>query len=269
MPPIGCREGISPQKTVLRGHVPSEGEYWAARAGDSPFAEGEKLRPGQPLPRPVPAWFHPAVAEEEEIPFYHRVLFADEDLIVVDKPHFLPTTSNGRIVRNTVQTRLRLEFGEDEIVPIHRLDRLTAGLVVCSRRRATRGAYQQLFAQRRVRKHYRAELSAPLDVDELITLPMRKIPGQRRVTVDAAGTTTRTRIRAHGRMADLWPETGHTHQLRMLLNHLGAPIAGDDTYPTDRGLHLYDFSRPLKLWHTSLSFTDPLQGTQRRFSLPQ
>ena len=112
---------------------------------------------------------------EPPIPFHYEVLYADRDLIVVDKPHFLPTTSNGRIVRETVQTRLRVECGEDEIVPLHRLDRLTSGVVVCSRNPATRGAYQELFARRKVHKEYHALVSPPLErAAGVVDLGMRK-----------------------------------------------------------------------------------------------
>ena len=125
-----ARAGISPRKTVLRGRVPEEGEYFAARAGDSPFSPGTVLPLGAALPHPVPAWYHPAVPPERPIPFDYSVVHADSDLIVADKPHFLPTTTNGRLQHETLQTRLRVDFGEDDIVPLHRLDRLTAIMLI-------------------------------------------------------------------------------------------------------------------------------------------
>ena len=263
-----AREGISPRKTVLVGRVPADVAYWAASAGDSPFSPGERLPAGRLLERPVPAWYHPAVPPEPPIPFHYEVLYADRDLIVVDKPHFLPTTSNGRIVRETVQTRLRVECGEDEIVPLHRLDRLTSGVVVCSRNPATRGAYQELFARRKVHKEYHALVSPPLErAAGVVDLGMRKERGERQVRVDPAGTLTRTWLEGRGDEVVLRPETGHTHQLRVLLDYLGSPIVGDDTYPVDKGLALYDFSTPLALVATSLWLSDPFTGKQRRFSI--
>ncbi len=260
-----AREGISPRKKVLRGRVPTTGQYWAARAGDSPFTPGQLLAPGARLTGPTPAWYHPDIPPEPPIPFRHRVVFEDADLIVVDKPHFLPTTSNGRIIRETLQTRLRVEYGEEDIVPLHRLDRLTAGLVLCSRNPATRGAYQRLFQDRAVTKHYRAEVDEPFEFEGIVKLGMRRVPGVRQVAVDPAGTQTETRVRARGRHVDVWPQTGHTHQIRVVLNHLGHPIAGDDTYPQDRGLDLYDFSTPLQLAHIACEFIDPLTGARRAF----
>jgi len=265
--PIPARGGIYPQRVVLRGVVPADRQYWAGSAGDSPFAVGEKLVAGAVLHRPVPAWFHPDVPDESPIPFDYEVVHSDDDLIVVDKPPFLPSTSNGRIVRETVQTRLRVEFGEDEIVPLHRLDRLTSGVLICSRRSATRGRYQQLFQERQVRKTYHARVHGPVAVGEVV-LDLRKTPGRRAVEVvpDGQGVRTVTRLAAvEGDVVEIEPLTGHTHQIRAVLNHLGAPIVGDDTYPVDRGLSLYDFGEPLHLRATAVQINDPVTGLTRVF----
>lgn len=264
-----AREGISPRKVMLSGRVPESPAYVAGQAGDSPFSAGTLLPPGLLLERPVPAWFHPEVPAEPAIPFTHEVLHVDEDLVVVDKPHFLPSTTNGRIIRETVQTRLRMELGEDDLVALHRLDRLTAGVLVCSRRPATRGLYQRLFQDRAVTKTYLARVTGRPRVGwhpEVVRLGMRKERGRRQVHVDATATPTETTVRRVGEdVVELSPLTGHTHQLRVLLNHLGTPILGDDTYPVDRGLSLYDFSSPLHLLATEISFPDPRSGRMLTF----
>ena len=223
------------------------------------------LPPGAALPHPVPAWYHPAVPPERPIPFDYSVVHADRDLIVADKPHFLPTTTNGRLQRETLQTRLRVDFGEDDIVPLHRLDRLTAGLVICSRNPETRAAYQRIFLEGSAVKRYRGVVKQPLFVDREIALRMRKPRGSRQVLVAPEGTLTSTYVRAAGREVTMWPRTGHTHQLRVLLNHLGHPLLGDDTYPTPRKLDLYDFRTPLALLHEAISFIDPLSHSERQF----
>lgn len=254
---------------MLSGRVPAFPTYVAGEAGDSPFTVGERLVPGTVLEKPVPAWFHPVVPWEPAIPYSYEVLHEDADLIVVDKPHFLPSTTNGRLLRETVQTRLRVQFGEDDIVPLHRLDRLTAGVLICSRRRETRGAYQRLFQERAVHKTYLARVVGEPTVGhscEVVRLRMRKEAGRRQVLVDDRGTHTETAVRRVGDdVVGLSPRTGHTHQLRVVLNHLGTPILGDDTYPVDRGLSLHDFSSPLHLLAAAVAFPDPLTGEDRLF----
>lgn len=263
-----AREGISWRKRVLDGVVP-EGTFVAASAGDSPFAEGTALPPGTRLGRPTPVWEWPGVPEEPAIPFDYRVIARTGHLIVVDKPHFLPVTGNGRIVKETVQTRLRVREDNPHIAPLHRLDRLTAGLVVCSANPATRAAYQRLFQEHRITKTYRARLARePSMLTEEWTelrLGMRK--AGRQVIVDKHATPTLTRARRVGeREVELQPVTGHTHQLRVAMNHLGAPIAGDDLYPQVTSLHLYDFSAPLSLCAERIEFEDPITGFPARFS---
>ncbi|AWB82169.1 pseudouridine synthase [Corynebacterium yudongzhengii] len=254
---------------VLSGVVP-EGEYWAARAGDSPFPAGTQLAAGTRLARAVPAWTYPELLDEPPIPFDYEVVYADAGIMIVDKPPFLPTTSNGRIQRETLQTRLRRDHG-DEVICCHRLDRLTAGLVLCSRNPETRGAYQQLFARREVRKTYRALLSAPVSFPEWerVELTMNKPAGARRVEVSHTGTPTLTYVRGVGRLVEMRPVTGHTHQLRVVAQHLGAPIVGDDLYPEDLGRGLWDFSTRLHLLAERISFIDPLSFRPRAFRSPR
>ena len=118
-------------------------------------------------------------------------------------------------------------------------------------------------------KTYRARVTQPLQFEGMVTLRMAKPHGSRQVVVDPAGTPTQTFVRASGKDVELQPLTGHTHQLRVLLNHLGSPICGDDTYPVDKGLALYDFSEPLQLVHERLEFIDPICGARRQFFAAQ
>ncbi|MEJ5927467.1 pseudouridine synthase [Corynebacterium sp. H128] len=253
--PLPAREGISPQRVMLSGVVPDCPEYVAGRAGDSPFAFGEAIPAGTVLERPVLAWFHPVVPPEPTIPFQEVIVDELPGLVVVAKPGFVPSTSNGRIQRETVQTRLRIRLRNDAIVPLHRLDRMTSGLLACSSDPATRGFYQQQFAQRTVRKRYHALLTRPLAGFaewQTVSVPMRKQPGKRAVEV-GSGTMTVTRVRTvGGRLVELEPQTGFTHQLRALCAFLGAPIEGDDTYPIAGKLQLYNYSEQLKLCASQL-----------------
>ena len=79
---------------------------------------------------------------------------AGERIIVVDKPHFLATMPRGMWYRQTALIRLRERLGEPDITPAHRLDRMTAGVLVFVRDSACRGAYQMLFQNRQAVKIY-------------------------------------------------------------------------------------------------------------------
>lgn len=268
------RAGVSAQRIVLRTIVPDDGvEYFAAAAGDSPYPAGTLLPPGTLLQVPTPAWFHPQLHPEPqallELPI--KVVYESAHVLVVDKPHGLPSTPNGSLMQANVQTLLRVRLDEPDIIAAHRLDRLTGGLLLLSRRPETRGFVQTQFLRRTVKKIYHARSATCLDLApgaELeVELGMRKIRDVAQVQVDPAGKRTRTIIRRPLYASptppftyELEPHTGHTHQLRVLMNHLGAPLIGDDTYPEHKPSALDDLSVRLELKAVQLSFRDPVEG---------
>ena len=117
---------------------------------------------GTPLTRQTPLgehefiWYYRSLPEETPIPFEARILHQDEHLLVVDKPHFLPTTPGGRFIQESALVRLRNQTGIDDLVPMHRLDRATAGVILFAVNPQTRGAYQMLFERREIAKRYKA-----------------------------------------------------------------------------------------------------------------
>ena len=215
------------------------------------------------------------VAGERRIPFHETLVHADEHLLVVDKPHFLPVAPTGAFVRETLLTRLAARLGNPDLAPLHRIDRDTAGLVLFSVRRDSRAEYQALFRERRIRKQYFA-LAAPL--------PDLEFPHVRRSRLEAgepffrmhevageANSETRIEVAAQG--LDAWwyrlePVTGRKHQLRVHMAALGAAIHGDPFYPVLRGIGDDDHARPLQLFAHALEFVDPLTGAHRHFERP-
>src|SRR5690606_11216304 len=125
---------------------------------------------------------------ELEIPFDVEILHQDDDLVIVDKPHFLPTTPAGKYVQNSALVRLRRELDNPDLAPVHRLDRATAGLLMFSARPQTRGAYQMLFQRRAIEKVYEAVSAKPDDWKNPLPLTVRmhieKLRGQLCVEVD-------------------------------------------------------------------------------------
>ncbi|MEU7123420.1 RluA family pseudouridine synthase [Streptomyces zaomyceticus] len=228
--------------------------------GDEPYTVGRYL------------WFHRDFPVEEPVPFPIGVVYRDERIVVADKPHFLATMPRGRHVTETALARLRRELGLPSLQPAHRLDRLTAGLVLCVVRPEDRGAYQTLFRDRLVRKEYEAvapydpAVELPVTVRSRIekergVMAAREVPGEpnsesRIALVERRGGLGRYR---------LVPETGRTHQLRVHMNALGLPILHDPIYPVVHEDGSEDFGRPLQLLARTLEFTDPFTGAPRSF----
>ena len=131
------------------------------------------------------------------------VIAETPDVLVVDKPHGLPSTPNGRFMRACVQTMLRVRREEPELVAIHRLDRLTGGVLVLSRRPETRCYLQTQFQNRTVHKVYEAVSANRLPYLNQWTrfeVGMTKIPHDPQVKVGKGnGKITETWVRLLGR----------------------------------------------------------------------
>ncbi len=250
-------------------------EQWLDRfaRGRVQDAQGRALLPGRPWQVGLEIRYFREVAEEPEIPFKEAILHLDADLLVADKPHFLPVMPAGRHVRETLLTRLVARTGNRDLVPLHRLDRLTAGLLLFSTRLETRAVYQALFRERCIDKTYEA-LAPALPA---LTFPLqrhsRMVPGEpfHCMTEAPGAPNALTGIDVIGTAGPLWryrlqPVTGRKHQLRVHMAALGAPIAGDDLYPAYRPRDAIDYSVPLQLLARELAFVDPLTGESRRFS---
>lgn len=235
-------------------------------------AQGRALAPDMPWQVGLEIRYFREVADEPVIPFEENILHHDAHLLVADKPHFLPTAPAGAFVRQTLLARLVERTGNADLVPLHRLDRLTAGLVLFSTQTQTRDAYQRLFRERRIEKTYEAlapalpDLRFPLERHSRLQpgepfFRMAEVPGEpnaltRVEVIDAHGPVWRYRLA---------PESGRKHQLRVHMAALGAPILGDELYPQ---LHVRPegaVEPPLQLLAQVLAFDDPLTGQRRSF----
>ncbi|WP_422558589.1 pseudouridine synthase [Gordonia sp. (in: high G+C Gram-positive bacteria)] len=304
IPPLPVRDGVGP--TRLR--VPESGP-WATIAdyvverfdhlhpeelrrrfddGEIVAADGRAIGRAVPLGAERFIWYYRDLPVEEPIPFTEDILYRDDDLVVIDKPHFLPTTPGGRYLQESALVRLRTRLANPDLIPIHRLDRPTAGLVMFSARPQTRGAYQSLFERRRVTKVYEAVSALPGDWDPaapalggqpapvVVRNHIQSRKGELRVVVDGAAepnAETVVDVLGVGRSATgeavlhtlLRPHTGRMHQLRVHLASLSIPILGDRWYPALLPEAPDDHARPLQLLARELEFTDPLTGAPRRF----
>jgi len=206
---------------------------------------------------------------EVTVPFDISILHRDQDIVVVDKPHFLATMPRGSHVAQTALVRLRRELDLPELSPAHRLDRLTAGVLLFTVRREVRGAYQSMFAKGLVRKTYLAHAAADPDLGFPMTVRSRIMKQRGHLqAVEVPGEVNAETLVEHrgGGSYRLTPRTGRTHQLRVHMASLGLPITGDPLYPDVIDVDGDDFSTPLSLLAHRLEFENPLTGDVQRFT---
>lgn len=233
---------------------------------------GELVTPERPYPSHMRIYYYRAVNEELRIPFDEVVLHQDSHLVVADKPHFLPVTPSGHYLQETLLVRLKKRLGIDTLIPIHRIDRETAGLVMFSVQQGERNAYQALFRDHAVTKYYEAiapwhhDLTLPLTrksriVEDQPFFRQHEVPGlpNSETHIDV--------IEISGSLARyaLSPVTGKKHQLRVHMNALGLPILNDRMYPPVANTPDDDYSLPLQLLAKSIAFDDPMTGQKRFF----
>lgn len=246
--------------------------------------DGTPLSPDSTLATNAMVYFYRMPAPETPVPYDIPILHEDEHLLVVDKPPFMATMPRARHITETATVRLRRMTGNNELSPAHRLDRLTSGILVFTKDRTVRGAYQTLFAERRVTKTY--EAIAPLaDVSPgtVWRSRMEKTPGELQGRIVEGEVNAITEVGGvepvdkapyeaiHGSLPEiakytLKPQTGKTHQLRLHMLQAGIPIIGDPIYPVIFPAEAEDMRIPMHLTATHISFVDPLTARPREFS---
>lgn len=271
------RDGLGPARVRLRGGpvLAELSARFGARArakvlaGEVVDADGAVIDAATVLPAGASVYLYRELPDEVPVPFEIPVLHRDDDIVVVDKPHFLATMPRGRHVAQTALVRLRRELGLPELSPAHRLDRLTAGVLVFTARREARGAFQTLFARGQVRKTYlaRAAVDPALRLPRVVQSRIVKRRGQLQAICEPGAPNAETLVEllsADG-LYRLTPRTGRTHQLRVHMASLGIPIEGDPLYPNVIGVAADDFNTPLRLLARRIEFTDPRTGVRREF----
>jgi tRNA pseudouridine32 synthase/23S rRNA pseudouridine746 synthase len=284
---LPTRHGVSPSCVGLpAGHWPTFTDFlverfpaisravWLERMAAGLVADefGGMVTAQRPYRGHMRLYYYRALPAEPRIPFEAAVLFQDEHLVVADKPHFLPVTPSGHYLQETLLVRLKNQLGIDSLIPIHRIDRETAGLVLFSVRPAERDAYQALFRRHEVVKHYEAiapwrpELRFPLRrqtriVEDEPFFRQREAPGE----ANSETLVEVLQVRGDQALYALSPVTGKKHQLRVHMNALGLPIRNDRMYPPVDVTPDDDYAQPLQLLARSIAFADPLTGVMRRF----
>ncbi|WP_407318938.1 pseudouridine synthase [Isoptericola halotolerans] len=310
VPPLPVRDGLNPTRLVLphddvsRARFATAVAYLLDRFPDDGARLREKVAAGEVVtgsgvvvtedtpyePRGFLYLYRDLPDDEPVVPALTdvEVLHRDENLLVVDKPHLVATMPRGRWVTQTVLTHLRVILGLPDLVPAHRLDRPTAGVLVLTVRPEVRGAYQLVFQERRARKVYEAVAPLPADggtvragvastepastagfprtvrsriVKRRGVVRAEEVPGEPNAE-SRIDLVERDPARGLG-LYRLEPRTGKTHQLRLHMASLGLPILHDPFWPELRADAPDDPARPLQLLARSLVFDDPLTGERR------
>jgi len=214
------------------------------------------------------------VENEPVIPFPETILFQNDEILVACKPHFLPVIPGGQFVNECLLNRLRASTGIADLAPLHRIDRETAGIVVFSVNRKTRGLYHELFMHGKITKTYHAiaEVNQPPREDHWI-VQNRIVRGEPRFRMKTAGGTLNSESHIHLLKVDgkrghfrLHPVTGKTHQLRLHMSGLGFRIINDRLYPHLLPEQNDDFAQPLQLLAKQIAFRDPVSGKTMEYS---
>lgn len=275
--PLPVRDGLGPARVRLHGGpVLAEltARFGAAArakvlAGEVVDADGTVVDAATVLPDGSCVYLYRDLPDEVPVPFEIPVLHQDADIVVVDKPHFLATMPRGRHVAQTALVRLRRELRLPELSPAHRLDRLTAGVLLFTTRRELRGPYQTLFARGLVRKTYlaRAAVDPALVFPRVVRNRIVKRRGQLQAVCEPGALNAETLVEliSPDGLYRLTPRTGRTHQLRLQMASLGIPINGDPLYPKVIDVPADDFSTPLRLLAQRIEFEDPRSGGLREF----
>jgi tRNA pseudouridine32 synthase/23S rRNA pseudouridine746 synthase len=219
-------------------------------------------------------YYYRHIANEPVLPQKASIVFEDEHLIVADKPHFMPVTPAGRYVQQSLLVQLKHLTGNDDLVPLHRIDRETAGLVMFGKRQQDRDAYHALFRDKEMHKVYEGVAAYKPTLELPRTRISRLQPDKlffrtQEVDGEPNSETRISLLKVEGTRAlyQLEPVSGKRHQLRVHMMALGLPLEGDQFYPTVlRGPDAEeDFSHPLQLLAKSVAFTDPVTGEAREF----
>ena len=276
---VALPDSAQPYPTILDfldARFPKQGrEVWQARLEQGKITDdyGNIIDLNSSYQPTLRLRYFREVEEEPEIPFQETILFQNGRILVVDKPHFLPVTPAGPYVNQCLLYRLRAATGIQELVPVHRIDRETAGLVMFSIEKSTRGVYHDLFALGRARKRYEAIATLPEPLEQGKWLVKNRIEqGNPWFRVkNAEGPVNAiskiTLLQRKGKLGHfrLEPLTGKQHQLRLHLSLLGSQILHDRYYPELLPKQPDDFTKPLQLLAKELRFLDPISKETMRF----
>jgi tRNA pseudouridine32 synthase/23S rRNA pseudouridine746 synthase len=267
----------SPPATILEhliGHFPQVSpETWRIRIERRAVTTDTRdfVTEDTPYVHGMTIFYRKEVVSEPDTPEEESILYMDDEILVADKPHGMVVTPVGDYVERSLLVRLQRRTGLNTLVPAHRLDRETAGVVLLSVNPETRPDYHALFADGTIEREYRAVAHLESRPEKRAWRVENRIeagePWYRGRIVDGtANAVTDIELIEAGRGVGLFrirPQSGKKHQIRLHMASIGFPIVGDRLYPDMKDVSEED--SPLQLLAHRLAFPDPLNGESRNF----
>ncbi len=210
--------------------------------------------------------YYREVPDEKTIPVTEKILFENDNFLVIDKPHFLPIHPSGAYLKETLVFRLREKLNLPEIAPVHRIDRLTAGLVILTKKRELRKHYQGLFENRLIKKTYLAVSQSPTPKQNEWQINNHLAEGEKWFLMDidlkkspnSSSYIKHLKSNSLLHLFQISPLSGKKHQIRVHLSSIGHPILNDPLYPDFSEKPPDDYNKPMQLLAQGLQFTDPI-----------
>jgi RluA family pseudouridine synthase len=209
-----------------------------------------------------------------------RVIYEDEQLVVVDKPAPLPMHPCGRFNRNSLAHILNAAFAGEKIRMAHRLDANTTGVAVFCRKRLAAQFVQTQFSSGNVNKVYLARVQGIPETEFDCTARISETPSTAGIRlIDQRGQEARTEFKSiktfddESTLLECIPRTGRTNQIRLHLWHLGFPILNDPIYLPGGKLGLQQTitvgQRPMCLHAWRVDLVHPASRQRMQFEAPR
>ena len=211
--------------------------------------------------------------------FEERVLFEDDDLIVLNKPSGIAVHGGTANSHGVIEALRFLRPNERYLELVHRLDKATSGCLLIAKNRKMLNGLQTLLRNRKINKTYTALLCGVIHKQVVkVNAPLEKRTlesGEHRVRVHPDGKKSETVFERltqykNATLVSASPKTGRTHQIRVHAKHLGHPIAGDERYssPSQYKQYRENGLKRLFLHASKLSFIHPFSEERVSFEAP-